>query len=74
MKSDKREAQWCAEAKMKGEKEMTRYLPTIIAEGREFTNVTYTSVEKAREALKEFLETFKELTDYRIEYAYIRKC
>lgn len=53
---------------------MTRYLPTIIAEGREFTNVTYTNVEKAREALKEFLETFKELTDYRIEYAYIRKC
>lgn len=53
---------------------MKRYLPTIVADGREFTNVTYTSVEKARKALKEFLEIFKDFTDYRIEYAYIREC
>lgn len=53
---------------------MRRYLPTIVAEGREFTNVTYTSLKDAVDALKEFLEIFKEHTDYRIEYAYIREC
>jgi hypothetical protein len=48
------------------------YLPVILAsDGREYTNVTWDTLEKAEKALYEFIEDFLKYHDDKIVRAYI---
>lgn len=51
-----------------------KYLPVIIAENREYTNIRHDTKEEAEKALEYFIRVFKENNDAKIEKAFIREC
>lgn len=50
-----------------------RYIPVIIADGKEYVNTYYDNLEIAKRKLRWFIRVFKKYNDAKIENVFVRE-